>query len=150
MYGFPPPLKGEDIFAVSKKSTPSKKRNAVINAHTQVYGIIGHPVRHSFSPALHNAAFQACGLNAVYVAFDVENIENAIRGIRAALCLDEYSAEYSRRHNDANVMVLGGRRTSPEEAEKLVDIWLSTAFEGGRHIRRIEKIHTIEKEECRD
>jgi shikimate dehydrogenase len=55
----------------------------VINAHTQVYGIIGHPVRHSFSPALHNAAFQTCGLNAVYVAFDVENIENAIRGIRA-------------------------------------------------------------------
>lgn len=55
----------------------------MINAHTQVYGIIGHPVRHSFSPALHNAAFQACGLNAVYVAFDVENIENAIRGIRA-------------------------------------------------------------------
>lgn len=77
-------------------------------------------------------------------------VANKIHGIRAALCLDEYSAEYSRRHNDANVMVLGGRRTPPEEAEKLVDIWLSTAFEGGRHIRRIEKIHAIEKEECRD
>ncbi|MFN4215844.1 MAG: ribose 5-phosphate isomerase B [Brevinematales bacterium] len=77
-------------------------------------------------------------------------VANKIRGIRAALCLDEYSAEYSRRHNDANVMVLGGRRTTPEEAEKLVDIWLSTAFEGGRHIRRIEKIHIIEQEECCD
>ncbi|MFN3659759.1 MAG: ribose 5-phosphate isomerase B [Brevinematales bacterium] len=77
-------------------------------------------------------------------------VANKIRGVRAALCLDEYSAEYSRRHNDANVMVLGGRRTTPEEAKKLVDIWLSTAFEGGRHIRRIEKIHIIEKEECSD
>ncbi|MCX7882787.1 MAG: shikimate dehydrogenase [Brevinematales bacterium] len=55
----------------------------MIDATTHVYGIIGHPVRHSFSPALHNAAFQACGLNAIYVAFDVENIEDAIRGIRA-------------------------------------------------------------------
>jgi ribose 5-phosphate isomerase B len=77
-------------------------------------------------------------------------VANKIHGIRAALCLDSYSAEYSRRHNDANVMVLGGRRTPPEEAENLVQIWLTTAFEGGRHIRRIEKIHLIEKEECYD
>ncbi|URA09291.1 ribose 5-phosphate isomerase B [Thermospira aquatica] len=77
-------------------------------------------------------------------------VANKIRGIRAALCLDAYSAEYSRRHNDANVMVLGGRRTPPDEAEKLVDIWLSTAFEGGRHVRRVEKIHQIEDEECHD
>ncbi|MCX7882788.1 MAG: ribose 5-phosphate isomerase B [Brevinematales bacterium] len=77
-------------------------------------------------------------------------VANKIHGIRAALCLDAYSAEYSRRHNDANVLVLGGRRTSPTEAETLVDIWLSTDFEGGRHLRRIEKIHEIEQEECRD
>ncbi len=77
-------------------------------------------------------------------------VANKIRGIRAALCLDAYSAEYSRRHNDANVLVLGGRRTSPEEAEKFVSIWLSTEFEGGRHIRRLEKIHEIEQEECHD
>jgi len=75
-------------------------------------------------------------------------VANKVIGIRAALCLDEYSAEYSRRHNDANVMVLAGRRTPPEQAKKLVAIWLSTEFEGGRHSRRIEKIHELEREEC--
>jgi shikimate dehydrogenase len=55
----------------------------MINAHTEVYAILGHPVRHSFSPAIHNAAFQANNINAVYVAFDVENIADALKGIRA-------------------------------------------------------------------
>jgi len=55
----------------------------MVDAHTRLYGVIGHPVRHSFSPALHNAAFEACGINAVYLAFDVENIADAIRGIRS-------------------------------------------------------------------
>ncbi|URA09292.1 shikimate dehydrogenase [Thermospira aquatica] len=55
----------------------------MIDASTRLFGILGHPVRHSFSPAIHNAAFQACGINAVYLAFDVESLEDAIKGIRA-------------------------------------------------------------------
>jgi ribose 5-phosphate isomerase B len=75
-------------------------------------------------------------------------IANKYPRVRAALCLDEETAELSRRHNDSNVLCLAGRKTDPEKAEKIIEIWLKTAFEGGRHIRRIEKIRKIEKEVC--
>jgi ribose 5-phosphate isomerase B len=68
--------------------------------------------------------------------------------VRAALCLDVETAELSRRHNDTNVLCLAGRKTNPEEAIKIVTVWLKTAFEGGRHNLRIEKIREIEKEAC--
>lgn len=74
-------------------------------------------------------------------------VANKIKGVRAALCLDEYSAEYSRRHNDANVLVLGAKRNTKEELFKIIDIWFSTDFEGGRHERRVNKIAEVEKEE---
>ena len=56
---------------------------ALIDAHTQLFGIFGHPVRHSLSPILHNAAFRARGLNAVYLAFDVTDLPRAVQGVRA-------------------------------------------------------------------
>jgi ribose 5-phosphate isomerase B len=62
---------------------------------------------------------------------------NKVRGIRAALCYSAETARLARQHNDANVMSLGGRLTSPELAVELADIFLATAFEGGRHERRI-------------
>ncbi|MEJ5284642.1 MAG: ribose 5-phosphate isomerase B [Brevinematia bacterium] len=74
-------------------------------------------------------------------------VANKVKGVRAALCLDEYSAEYSRRHNDANVLVLGAKRNTKEEIFKIIDIWFSTDFEGGRHERRVNKIAEVEKEE---
>ncbi len=75
-------------------------------------------------------------------------IANKYPRVRAALCLDEETAELSRRHNDTNILCLAGRKTDPEKAEKIIEIWLKTAFEGGRHNRRIEKIREIEKEVC--
>jgi len=74
-------------------------------------------------------------------------VANKVKGIRAALCTDEYSAEYSRRHNDANVLVLGAKRNTIEEILKILDIWFKTPFDGGRHQRRIEKIKEVEEEE---
>ena len=65
---------------------------------------------------------------------------NKFPKIRAALCVNENMAEMTRRHNNANVLCLGARYTPFEEAKKLVDIFLSTQFEGGRHLRRVEKI----------
>jgi len=73
---------------------------------------------------------------------------NKVRGIRAALCYNVYAAEMSRRHNDANVLCLGGRVLGTELAKRIVKTWLETPFEGGRHQRRIEKISRIEKDEC--
>ncbi len=69
---------------------------------------------------------------------------NKVRGIRAALCGDCYSAEMTRRHNDANVLALGGRVVGAGLALKIVDTFLETPFEGGRHARRVAKIHEIE------
>ena len=69
---------------------------------------------------------------------------NKVRGIRAALCGDCYSAEMTRRHNDANILALGGRVVGAGLALKIVDIFLETPFEGGRHARRVAKIHEIE------
>lgn len=65
---------------------------------------------------------------------------NKVRGIRAALCYDEETARLAREHNDANVLSLGGRLTKPETAKRIVDIFLSTDFEGGRHRRRIDDL----------
>ncbi len=70
---------------------------------------------------------------------------NKIEGIRAALCGDCFSAEMCRRHNDANVLALGGRVLGPELAKRITDIFLDTPFEGGRHARRVALITALEK-----
>ncbi len=69
---------------------------------------------------------------------------NKHRGIRCACCGDCFSAEMTRRHNDANVLALGGRVTGPGLALKLVDIFLDTPFEGGRHARRVGMVMALE------
>lgn len=69
---------------------------------------------------------------------------NKIPGVRAAPCHDTITAEMSRRHNDANVLCLSADLLGEELADRMVRIWLDTAFEGGRHARRVEKILQIE------
>jgi ribose 5-phosphate isomerase B len=69
---------------------------------------------------------------------------NKVPGVRAALCNDLYTASLSRRHNDANVLAMGGRIVGFGLADEVVTVWLATAFEGGRHQRRIEQIAEIE------
>ncbi|MCK5222626.1 MAG: ribose 5-phosphate isomerase B [Candidatus Aminicenantes bacterium] len=70
-------------------------------------------------------------------------VSNKFKNVRAALCNDEYSAEMSRRHNNANVLNMGERVVSEELAEKIVEIWLNTSFEGGRHADRLEYISNV-------
>src|SRR6185369_11377493 len=67
-------------------------------------------------------------------------VANRVHGVRCALCWNEESARLGRQHNDANVISLGERMTTPETALAIVRIWLDTPFEGGRHQRRIEMI----------
>ena len=69
---------------------------------------------------------------------------NKHKGIRAAVCGDYFSAKFTRLHNDANVLCLGGRVIGSGLALELVDIFLTTGFEGGRHARRVGQIHEIE------
>jgi ribose 5-phosphate isomerase B len=70
---------------------------------------------------------------------------NKIHGIRAALCNDLYSAKYSRLHNDANVLSMGGRVVGTGLADEILLVWFSTDFQGGRHVARIEQIKEIEE-----
>jgi ribose 5-phosphate isomerase B len=69
---------------------------------------------------------------------------NRIPGVRAALCNDLFSAIMSRRHNNANILVMGGRVVGPELAKEIVRAWIETPFEGGRHQKRIDKMDCIE------
>jgi ribose 5-phosphate isomerase B len=70
---------------------------------------------------------------------------NKIKGIRAALCHDELSARVSRHHNNANVLCISGDLIGEVLLRKIVQVWLDTEFEGGRHQRRIDKITAIEQ-----
>ncbi len=72
---------------------------------------------------------------------------NKVPGIRAVTCSDTFSARCSREHNDANVLCLGERVIGAGVARDIVAAWLATAFLGGRHQRRVDKIHQIEKEQ---
>lgn len=69
---------------------------------------------------------------------------NKVKGIRAACCSDWFSAKYTRLHNDANALCLGGRVVGAGLALEMVDVFLSTEFEGGRHQRRVDQITAIE------
>jgi ribose 5-phosphate isomerase B len=69
---------------------------------------------------------------------------NKVHGIRAALCNDLYTARLSREHNDANVLSMGGRIVAFGLADEILALWLSTAFDGGRHQRRIDQISAAE------
>jgi len=69
---------------------------------------------------------------------------NKVPGVRAALVHDRFTAGMSRKHNDANVVAFGARVLEPEHARELLDHWLATAFEGGRHGRRVEKINALD------
>jgi ribose 5-phosphate isomerase B len=69
---------------------------------------------------------------------------NKVRGVRAALCNDLFTAKLSREHNDANVLAMGGRIVAFGLADEILQLWLSTPFEGGRHQRRIDQISAAE------
>jgi ribose 5-phosphate isomerase B len=71
---------------------------------------------------------------------------NKVRGIRAALCNDLYTARLSREHNDANVLAMGGRIVACTLADEIVALWLKTPFDGGRHQRRLDQIAAAEQD----
>jgi ribose 5-phosphate isomerase B len=72
---------------------------------------------------------------------------NKVRGVRAALCNDLFTARLSREHNDANVLSMGGRIVGEGLADEILRLWLATEFAGGRHERRVEQIAEIEQGE---
>jgi len=69
---------------------------------------------------------------------------NKVKGVRAALCYNTKAARLSREHNDSNVLVLGSDFVKEKDAKKIINIWLETEFEGGRHLRRVKQIEKFE------
>ena len=77
-------------------------------------------------------------------------VANKFPRIRAALANDLYSSRCSREHNDANILIIGGRIVGKELAKEIVKVWLETPFAGGRHRRRLEKIEALEREKFKN
>jgi ribose 5-phosphate isomerase B len=86
------------------------------------------------------------GITFCWTGNGMNMVANKVKGIRSALCINEEMARLTRTHNNANVLALASRFVSEEQAKRIVDVWLSTEFEGGRHILRLDKIKAYEKQ----
>jgi len=102
------------------------------------YPIYGKAVSASVSEGRFSKGILICGSG-----LGMSMIANRFTGVRAALCNDVFSAALSRRHNDANLLVMGGRLIGGDLAEEIVRTWLSTEFDGGRHQDRIVQLDEI-------
>jgi ribose 5-phosphate isomerase B len=85
------------------------------------------------------------GITVCWTGNGMNIVANKVKGIRSALCLDEEMAMLARAHNDANVLALASNFVWEEMAKKILDVWLTTEFEGGRHVPRLDKIKAYEK-----
>ncbi|MHB8091076.1 MAG: ribose 5-phosphate isomerase B [Syntrophales bacterium] len=99
------------------------------------YPDFGKKVAEAVSTGLFTRGIMICGSG-----IGMSIVANRFPGVRGALCLDPETARLSRLHNDSNILVLAGRKTDPETAAKILQTWLETPFEGGRHKRRLDKI----------
>lgn len=109
------------------------------NTDSVDYPDMAVPACHAVTSGKCRCALLFCG-----TGVGISIAANKVPGIRACCCSDAFSAKYTRLHNDANALCLGGRVMGDGLACSLVDIFLSTEFEGGRHQRRIDKITALE------
>ena len=104
------------------------------------YAVIAKKVCDSIAAGKCDKGILVCG-----TGIGMSMAANKVKGIRAAVCGDCFSAKYTRLHNDANVLCLGGRTLGPEKAYELAELFLSEPFAGDRHARRVEKIAKLER-----
>lgn len=109
------------------------------NATTSTdYALYGARVGHAVAKGELDRGILVCGSG-----IGISMTAGRIRGVRCALCHDAYTAKMSRLHNNANVLAMGGRVVGKGVARDMVEIWLTTEFEGGRHQRRIDQIEEL-------
>lgn len=87
----------------------------------------------------------ACGILCCSSGIGMSIVANKVPGIRAALCTSDFHAKYARKHNDANVICFGQKVSQSDDALRMLNIFLETRFDGGRHENRVNKIFNIEK-----
>lgn len=102
------------------------------------YPDIGFPLAKGVADGQYDRGVLICGTGQGMVM-----VANRVKGVRAALCFDQEAARMARKHNDANVLVLSGWKVPPEEAVRILEVWLTTEFEEGRHLRRIKKLDDL-------
>lgn len=103
------------------------------------YPDFGIEVASAISSGKHKKGILMCG-----TGLGMSMVANRFPGVRAALCNDIFSAALSRQHNDANILVMGGRVIGDVLAQEIVKVWLNTEFEGGRHQNRINKFDRMD------
>lgn len=102
------------------------------------YPLYAGRVAQAISTGKYTRGILICG-----TGIGVSMAANRFQGVRAALCMSEEMAKLSRHHNDSNILVLGGRLISEQEASKILQCWLEEKFQGGRHAKRIELLETL-------
>lgn len=132
-------LKGEILKHLEKKNIEFVDFGCFTTESVD-YPDIGQAVGEAVAAGEYDRGIICCG-----TGIGISISANKVPGVRAALCGDCFSAKASREHNDANVLALGERVIGTELAKMIVDIWLSSEFQGGRHGRRVEKIGKIEE-----
>ena len=132
-------LKAELMKHLTEKNIPFKDFGTYTEESCD-YPDIAKPVCESILSGECEKGILICG-----TGIGISMAANKIHGIRAAVCSDYFSAKYTRLHNDANVLCLGGRVVGPGLACELVEVFLNTPFEGGRHSGRIEKLMKLEE-----
>lgn len=105
------------------------------------YADVAYPVAKAVAAGEYEKGILCCG-----TGIGISIAANKVKGIRAACCSDCFSAKLTRQHNDANILCMGGRVVGAGLAIMMVDLFLNTTFEGGRHQTRIDKIARIEEE----
>ncbi len=122
---------------LSKKGNYIVKDMGAFSDDPVDYPIIAHQVAKNIAENKFSRGVLICGSG-----IGMSIVANRYRNVRAALCHDLFTVRLSRKHNDANILVLGGRVLGLDLALRMVDLFLSTDFEGGRHQRRLEEIDT--------
>jgi len=120
---------------------------ADLGTHSQKscdYPAIGYKVAKSVANGVFERGILVCKSG---IGFSI--VANKVKGVRAALCASVIAARRSREHNNANVLCLAGSYLSIKKAMSLVDLWLRSEFEGGRHARRVRQITSIERKACK-
>jgi ribose 5-phosphate isomerase B len=133
------PLKEEIIKYLNNKGIEYKDFGSC-DTKSVDYPIYGLAVAEAVRDGMYEKGIIVCG-----TGIGISIVANKVPGIRAAVCSDCYMAKMSREHNDTNILALGQRVLGVGLALDILDTWLNTAFEGGRHIARIEMINNIER-----
>ena len=131
-----------EIIAYFEENHISYKDFGTVSPKAVDYAPIAAKVARAVASGEFERGILVCGtgLGMAYVA-------NKINGIRAACCSEHFSARYARLHNDANILCLGGRVVGPGTALELVNIFITTGFEGGHHAERVAQIAAVERGE---